>query len=208
MFACTIVVSLHLSRWFPTTLQLIRFEDFVCFIFFQGREKKWLVNYWKFIKWIWKDNLNFITLLWYWILTCNRPRTLISTPPSNVGCESTAVMILVIFWNVKLYTIKDKQIAFDQFKIQFLFKQVHLQLTFLQFLRLLVFVDPQMSWKIDRSETKDLIKVEYVIFNSIIGIELRKLRLGYDFNICVGQEMEIELTNYLVTVEILDLPTK
>lgn len=29
--------------------------------------------------------------------TCNLPKTLIKTPPSNIGCESTAVIILLIF---------------------------------------------------------------------------------------------------------------
>lgn len=34
--------------------------------------------------------------------TCNLPRTLIRTPPSNMGCESMAVMIRLIFWKVRL----------------------------------------------------------------------------------------------------------
>lgn len=29
--------------------------------------------------------------------TCNLPKTLMSTPPSNIGCESIAVIIRFIF---------------------------------------------------------------------------------------------------------------
>lgn len=36
------------------------------------------------------------------ILTCRRPSTLIKTPPSNVGCESTVVITRVIFWKLRL----------------------------------------------------------------------------------------------------------
>lgn len=43
------------------------------------------------------------TVNWLNRLTCNLPRTLISTPPSNIGCESMAVIIRLIFWNVRLY---------------------------------------------------------------------------------------------------------
>ena len=36
-------------------------------------------------------------------ITCSLPRTLIRTPPSNIGWESTAVMILFIFWKLRLW---------------------------------------------------------------------------------------------------------
>jgi hypothetical protein len=39
------------------------------------------------------------------ILTFSRPKTLMRTPPSNIGCESIAVMALSIFWNVRLYKV-------------------------------------------------------------------------------------------------------
>lgn len=52
--------------------------------------------------------------LFFFNLTCNLPKTLIRIPPSNIGWESTAVMIRFIFWNVKLYKTEKKQIIVEQ----------------------------------------------------------------------------------------------
>lgn len=42
------------------------------------------------------------------ILTCSLPKTLINTPPSNVGCESMDVTALFIFWKANDCISNDK----------------------------------------------------------------------------------------------------
>lgn len=60
--------------------------------------------------WI-KTMLELIHIMLKLVLAWSCPRTLINTPPSNIGCESTDVMTRPIFWNVKAWKCKSTELA-------------------------------------------------------------------------------------------------
>ena len=74
-------------------------------------------------------------------LTWSLPKTLMSTPPSNIGCESTAVIIRLIFWKVRLYKEEIDENITSKTKNWFL------PATFLRFSARLVSAVLQMSWR-------------------------------------------------------------